>query len=166
MRYKKGFTLVEVMVAVVILAILSAIVSILLIRTLGAAKRAAAVAVVRNEGAYTMAVLSQSLKFAQSVSNCSSGTQIDMVSGFDNGQTSFRCTNSGGIGGIASVSAIMTSKLTSDKVNATSCSIVCPPGTTNEVDINFTLVPSGTSGSITDTASVNFDMQVFLRNVK
>ncbi|MDO8488079.1 MAG: hypothetical protein Q7S31_02060 [bacterium] len=131
--------------------------SVMLFGALRGARRAAAVAAVRNEGSYALNTMSQMLRFAQGTPDCTESNAVTFTSANDQQATKFACTAES----IASNSA----KLTSSKVVTKDCTISCSPAG-NEVYIQFTLSPAGATDSVIDAASVTFDSQVELRNVR
>lgn len=150
---KKGFTLIETVVAIGVFAMLSVIGSTLLFGILRGSKKAAAVLAVRTEGANILNGITQTLRFAEEIVNCQSNS-ITFISQFKS-QIVYNC----GVTTIASGSA----NLNTIPVKDTSCSIVCPlPSGITEirkakyVDIGFTLKSS--------QAEIPFKTQVVLRN--
>ncbi len=154
---KLGFTLIETLVGVGVFAVLAAMTSIMLFAALRGARRAAAVAQVRNEGSYAMGVMSQKLRFASGVPDCTVPNSVTFTSAPNNGVTTFSC---------AGTSITSTGpNLISSKVQTAGCSITCSP-TGDQVNIVFTLVPAGVPQSVVDKASVTFDSQVQIRNAR
>lgn len=147
---KKGFTLVETVVAVGIFAILATIGSLLLFGTLRGAKKSSAISLVRTEGVFAMDSMTSSLRYAHEITGCSA-TSIT----FDD--ITYTCDG----GEIASNSA----RLTSARVNVDTCVITCTPTPpkTKTVDISFTLSRKD-ANTILETAIVPFTSQVVLRN--
>lgn len=152
---KRGFTLIETVVAVGIFAILATIGSLLLFGTLRGAKKASAISLVRTEGVFALESMTSMLRFAQEVTSCTA-TSITFTS-LSGDNIVYTCDN----GRIASNSA----SLTSSRVNVDSCSISCSPTPpkTKTVDLSFTLSRTNAT-TILDRAIVPFSSQVVLRN--
>lgn len=159
----KGFTLIEVVVAIGVFAVLATVGSVLLFSILRGSKKAAAVAAVRTEGAQVMAALTSHLRFARQVNACT-GSLITFTT-VDNTSLTFSCLTTGSPPNtfLASNSA----RLTSEAVNLTSCAAVfsCAPAAplTQTVNIKFSLTRSGATVA-EGTASVDFQSEVGLRN--
>lgn len=151
----------EVVVAVGVFAILAVMGSLLLFGTLRGAKKAAAVVLVRNQGAYAMGVMTASLRFTTSVGECL-GNRVTFASG-TSGNGSFSCETSGQDKYLASSSG----RLTSPAVAVVDCSNVfrcdAPPPQSKSVTIVFGLTRSAATLP-EETARVDFESQVGLRN--
>jgi len=74
----RGFTLIETVVAVGVFAVLVSMTSVLLVGALQGAKKAAATATVKGEGANAIRTMEQMLRFATDVTLCD-GKQIDFI---------------------------------------------------------------------------------------
>ncbi len=158
----KGFTLIEVVVALGIFTVLAVVSSTLMFSILRGAKKAAAVAAVRTEGEYAMDALTSHLRFARQINSCSA-SQISFTS-VDNTSITFSCqldpttkTN---------YLADSSGRLTSPEVTLVSCNVfTCPSPLpqSQTVQIGYTLTRSG-SVAIEGAASVDFSSGVELRN--
>lgn len=166
---RTGFTLIEVVVAVGVFALLAVIGSSLLFNILRGSKKAAAISSIRSEGAVVMDALNSHLRFARSIDACSSSSvQVTTVN--DNTLT-FACLAdaANGLNYIASGSA----RLTTPVVTVTNCNVfTCCSGADctapytdklNKVKINFILSRKG-AVMTEDTASMVFSSEVGLRN--
>ena len=159
----KAFTLIEVVVAIGVFALLATVGTVLLFSILRGSKKAAAAVLVRTEGAQAMAALTSHLRFARQVDTCT-GSLITLTT-VDNTKLTFSCLTAGSPPNtyLASNSA----RLTSAAVNLTGCAAVfsCAPAAplTQTVNIKFSLTRSGATVA-ESTASVDFQSQVGLRN--
>jgi len=156
---KRGFTLIEVVVAIGIFAVLMVGTSLLLVSTLRGAKKAAAQIAVRSEGAWAMDLMSSTLRFSQRVTSCTTGTGISVQLG-DGSNVTFACQGSSPDYYLASGSG----RLTSTNVALVSCAnvFVCPD--TKTIKIQFGLLKAGTNLQIENTSQINFDSEIRLRN--
>ena len=155
----KAFTLIETVVAVGVFAVLVSMTSVLLVGALQGAKKAAATATVRGEGANAIRTMEQMLRFATDVTVCD-GKQIDFVQYQGASTTSFSC----GVDYIASGSGILTAPTVTVKPNT--CAITCDtadPLTAKAVTIKFDLEKTG-AAFVSETATAQFETQVTLRN--
>lgn len=75
---RKAFSLVEIVVALGLFAILATTISTLLLTTLRGARKSAAIGIVKNEAQTAMTSMAQTLRFAQSV-DCSVADQVTVV---------------------------------------------------------------------------------------
>lgn len=89
----KGFTLIEVVIAIGIFAVLMVGTSLLLVGTLRGAKKASAQIAVRSEGAWAMNTITSTLRYAQRITSCSSSSVSAQLS--DGSNISFSCIQSG-----------------------------------------------------------------------
>lgn len=154
---KRGFTLIEAVLAVGVFALLAVSGALLLFSTLRGAKKAAAASEVRNQGASTMEAMTQLLRYAKKNTTTCTGNSVSFTS-IDGSSGSFSCVITSP-SHLASGSAWLTS--TKVKLVTGSCAITCP--TANRVLIKFSLAPA--SATFTDeSARINFESQVELRN--
>lgn len=157
LRGTKGFTLIEVLIALAVFSVLGMMTTVILVGALQGAKKAAAVALVKNEGARVINTMTQMLKYSPSVTACTTNpysiTFQPRVG--DRDLTRFFCTSDS----IASNSA--TAELTSGKVEMTTCSITCP--SLQQVNIEFKLRMKVGSFA-TENADTTFKTQIGLRN--
>lgn len=166
-RSKSGFTLIEMLVAIGILGIVAVIGSQMFFTILKGSAKSRVLAEVKQNGNYSLSVMSRMIRNARSVADCSgvSNNSITIVSP-DKESTEFRCADEK----IASRSASAPPKhppfdLTGDQVQVVDCGAVftCDPTVTpNLVTISFTLTPL-TGTKIEETAEVNFKTTVSLR---
>lgn len=158
---KKAFTLIEVIVAIGVFGVLSVTLSLLLVGTLRGSKKAAATILVRGEGAYAVESMAAQLRFAKSVTDCTTGSSVTVKTQVGDNLT-LSCLSSGDDIYLASNSA----RLTTSNVQVVSCTsppvFTCPDAKT--VRITFGLQKAGSSLPLEGTASIDFDTEVGLRN--
>lgn len=157
----RGFTLIEVLIALAVFSVLGMMTTVILVGALQGAKKAAAVALVKNEGARVINTMTQMLKYSPSVTACS-GNSITFQPRADTSKLAeFLCV---GTDHIASRSADLSDpeiSLTSGKVEMTTCSITCP--SLQQVNIEFKLRMKVGSFA-TENADTTFKTQIGLRN--
>lgn len=158
---KKGFTLVEMVVLMGVIAIVGVMISNLFLTNLRTAAKTKALTEVKQNGDYVLSVMERMIRNAREVSdyNALSITVINP----DEGTTVFRCENDGDEK-ITSNSAA----LTSIKVRVSSdceefLSYQAPTGKPLVVKIKFTLSQKGASLGREFTAQVPFQTTVSTR---
>lgn len=158
---KSGFTLIETVLAVGVFAMVAVSGGLLLFSTLRGAKKAAAVIIVRSQGANAIGTMTQLLRYAVEVTSCS-GSQLAFTA-IDGSKGVFRCQNVNGDTYLASGSG----RLTSPAVQILDCNTVftCIPDApaTKNVSINFSLKRAN-AFSTDQFSQINFDSQIGLRN--
>lgn len=139
----------------------------MMIGTLQGAKKAAAVALVKNEGGRAMSVINQKLRYADDVTVCA-GNSVTFIPlpGLD--PVALAC-----VGGVGDGRVVLEgAPLTSDKVTVYPCEIVCkkangdPIGVvsdTGRIDVNLTIKKVG-AAFVSESASTVFKTQIGLRN--
>lgn len=154
---KKAFTLIEVVVAMGVFAVLMVATSLLLISTLRGAKKSGAQISVRTEGARIMDVISSSLRYAQ-ISSCSGSSITAQL--LDGSSVTYSCQTNGSDNYFASGS----SRLMSTNVVVVDCTNVfsCPDAKT--VQVTYGLQRAGTNLTVEATGRIDFDSQIRLRN--
>ena len=157
---KKAFTLIEVIVAIGVFAVLTVILSLLLAGTLRGSKKAAATILVRGEGAYAIESMAAQLRFAKSITSCTGGSSVTVKTQVGADLT-FSCLSSGDDVYLASNSA----RLTTANVKITNCAgVFTCPADLRAVRITFGLQKTGSNLPLEGTASIDFDTEVGLRN--
>lgn len=156
LRNTKGFTLIEMLIALAVFSMLGVMTTVIMVGALQGAKKAAAVALVKNEGSRVINTMTQMLKYSTSVTLCG-GNSVTFQPRTDTSNAAvFACLGAGPYY-IASNSA----SLISDKVEMMSCSISCP--SVQQVNIGFTLQMKNATFA-TEKAVTTFGTQIGLRN--
>ncbi|KKS32529.1 MAG: hypothetical protein UU93_C0006G0008 [Candidatus Amesbacteria bacterium GW2011_GWA2_42_12] len=155
----KAFTLVETVVSIGIFSVVIIMGTLMMVATLRASKKASAVALIRNEGSSALNIMTSYIRYASAL-DCTSAPSSISITPSNGDQIIFDCKTLNNINYIASNSA----SLTSSNVKVSSCDIFpnCVPNTS--VDIYFSLIKTGTSLPIEQTASSDFGTTVVLRN--
>lgn len=157
-NFKKGFSLMELLVGIAILGIVSVITVNLFLTNLSNKSKMEAQMIVKQNGNQVLQVISTLIRNAQSVSCTSSSTTITSP---DGGTTTFSCNSISCPTRIASNSAC----LTTSSLNLPSCSFTCDTSSSSKpttVKVQFTL-SKGSTTDIKTYSSQNFSTTISLR---
>ncbi|OGC92854.1 hypothetical protein A2899_01375 [Candidatus Amesbacteria bacterium RIFCSPLOWO2_01_FULL_49_25] len=162
MNFRFGFTLVEILVAIGLLAVIGTSTSVLLMTSLRGARKATAIAMVKNEAEFAQSAMGQMVRYAKSITSCSA-TKLDIVR-LNGDDVSYQLT--GGV--IASSSSKLSEaiNLTSDRVAVSGCTGTMFSCSGNVVNVCFT-ANAAKGIDVTDTAGsggIKFDSSITLRN--
>ena len=169
-RQSKGFTLIEILVVVGLLAIIAAIGSNMFFTTLRSSGKSKILTTVKQNGDYALATIERLIRDSEKVitnsdgSLCAVGMNKVKTKRLDGSEVEFACEEEGTANGlIASNSA----RLTSNEVKVDSCSFDC--SSQGEfypqiVVIDFTLSQAVVTTRPEEQASVNFRTSVTTRN--
>lgn len=173
-----GFTLIEVLVSIGIIAGIAAVVSQVFFATTRSNTKTEILKETKQQGEFAMEVMGRMIRSSRTITNtCSSGgttMQSITVVAVDGGTTTFGCVEGGGVTRIASTSAQRTEYLTSTNVTlgGTDCTgdslaFTCwsASGVPSEVQIGFRLAQKGTPVDQFETAATPFQTTVIARNV-
>lgn len=160
-NYKKGISLLEILVVIAIFSILGILTSRAILLTIRGTKKSDSLVRVRSNLDYSVAVIERQLRNASSVNPCPNpdSSVIDYLDA-EGTAGSFSCQNMGTEGYIASGAA----RLTSNEIKITACSFICVQPTTGlppSVSINF--VGEDVSSSGVEGARVTVNSQILLR---
>lgn len=158
----RAFSLIEVVMAIGIMAMLAAGGSLILTSTLRGAKKARAQALVRGEGTNALNVIVSGIKYAERVTSCAGGAVA--VLDVNNRTVTYACT----VSGTDKYLARSGVRLTSNSVAVVDCTAVfsCdfPPPDTKSVSVNFRLLRAGADLLTEETAAMGFETTAVLRN--
>lgn len=161
-RRRAGFTLIEVLIVVSLLALIFIVGANLFFSTLKGASKAEIVKEIKQNGNFALGIMKRMIRNSREI-DCSTPNQITITNP-DQGQTTFRLDASNRI---ASESASGTQFLTSSQTPASSFSLSCSPvtsGAPTEVTLQFRLTQPGYLTRAEETAQVDFQTQVNTRN--
>jgi prepilin-type N-terminal cleavage/methylation domain-containing protein len=156
---KKGYTLIEMLVVVVIFAIVGLISSETIILTLRGTKKADAISKVRQNLDYAMESMQRQIRGAKSITSPCDGTTSSQISILDqkSNLTTYACINVNNQN-LPSYIASSSASLTSNEVTISACSFICTPAGTNttpEVTISITAQDKGGQNApVTDTTQI------------
>ena len=162
----QGLSLIEILVAITIFAILGVVVSSSLILTIQGSRKSESQIRVRENINYSMSVIERNLRNAGSVTSVCNNTALTNITYIDQyGQpASFTCKNIGGTDShIASGSAGV--RLTSNAVAITACSFTCKPSASAKppmVVVDISAKDASATGVM--GAVVTSQNQIYLRN--
>lgn len=179
---KKGFTLIEIIVSVGILALVSIMIVQVLFTTTHSNTKTLAVSDEKQNGDFATDIFNRMVRSAQLVqTSCPNGATSApsaQITGFDNAVTTLECLSDGVAARVASVSAstgaivyLTSPTVTLSSSGGATCSdstlsFSCPPasGIQNSVTMSFTLVRLGITGNAYQNNSVSFRSTVDVRN--
>lgn len=166
MRRSKGFTLIEILVVIGVLAIIVVVGSTSFFNLLKGSTKTRTASLVKQNGDYALAVMERMIRSGKIIKNtevppqeCESGMSKLKISNPDGGETEFSCTDNP----ISSNSA----KLISDQITVNNCLFDCQEGgyfDPDVVTIDFTL-STGSPTQPEEFATLNFKTTVVLRNI-
>ena len=169
---KDGFTLLEMLVSIAIIAILSTVLSQVFITTLRVNTKTELLKDMKQNGELALETMVRLVQNAKRV-DCISSQSI-LVTSSDNGQTTLECSLTGTTTRIASTSATGTAYLTSTSatLGGANCAgstlafdCVSSAGQPTTVTISFQLSQAGTGIGVFDTVSEPFQSSVTTRNI-
>ncbi len=149
------------LIALAVFSMLGVMTTVILVGALQGAKKAAAVALVKNEGSRVINTMTQMLKYSPSVTACALNSITFQPRTDASDPAVFACLGAGPYY-IASNSA---SLINNNKVEMTSCTISCdvPDTQAKQVNIDFILRMKNATFA-TENADTMFKTQIELRN--
>jgi prepilin-type N-terminal cleavage/methylation domain-containing protein len=166
-----GFTLLEMLVSIVIIALLSIVLSQVFISTLRSNAKTEVLKEVKQSGDTAIDTLTRMVQNAQSVT-CTTNQSVAIVNP-DGDTSTIACAQVSGNTRLASSSSTMTEYLSSASVSlgGTDCAsstlhFTCATvsGLPTNVAVSFTLSQAGTVGDQFEKASESFQTSVSMRN--
>ena len=171
-----GFTFIEIVVAAGIIAIISGVSAQIFLTATRNAAKSEIIQNVKQNGEFSMEVMSRMIQNAKSVSSCTGAPMTSLtIVNQDGGSSTFACAADGAATRVASQSAIFgTQYLTTaglslggDTCDSSTLVFECEetPGLPSKVIISFTLSQIGNTGPIYEQASVPLKTTVSVRSV-
>jgi prepilin-type N-terminal cleavage/methylation domain-containing protein len=163
---KIGFTLIEMVVVVSVLAVIMVTISSLLINSFKARNKINVSDVLEQNGSYVLSeVRNDFLNSDGKNADCGDGTQLTLISRLDGNQTVIQCNEGADI---ASMSATMTVKLNhgvsvSNCVQFVSCDTDAD-GNVTAINVGFTLSAGTAEAGVENSGSRSFQTKVAARN--
>lgn len=177
---KKGFTLIEILISVTILATVMVLISQVLFTSTHVNTKSVLLQDIKQNGEYSLDVISRSVRGARAwYRNCADGqtsTDSAMILTNDNETITYMCVSDGAAARIASVSAtgnkryLTNNTMTLSAGNGIDCSdstltFSCPSAPDDAMTISFTLSQRSTSTSVYDIAKQTFETSVKPRSL-
>jgi len=169
MKGSKGFTLIEILVVIGVLAIIVVVGSMSFFNLLKGSMKTRTISLVKQNGDYALAIMERMIRKGEIIENteappreCESGMSKLKISNPDGRETEFSCEGDT----ISSNSASLISNQV--KVANGNCSFNCQRTSIFEPDvvtINFTLSQAQTGVRPEEEASIVFKTTVVLRNI-
>lgn len=173
-----GFSLIEILVVIGVLAIAVVIGTNLFFTTFRSSTKTKTLTMVKQNGDYALSVMERLIRDSEEViantetpsKTCELGMNKIKVKRIDGSEIEFECLDEGiATGYIASTSAVRRARLISEEVKLDSCSFDCSqkdlnPFNPQSVVINFTLSQAGEVVRFEEQASVDFQTAVTTRN--
>ncbi|MEK7571380.1 MAG: prepilin-type N-terminal cleavage/methylation domain-containing protein [Patescibacteria group bacterium] len=167
-KISSGFTLVEVLVAISIIAIIGVLIISVLTLSLRGSNKAEVSSVVKQQGNTVLTQIARKLRYAKTLDNpasCVPSTTVASLTITDvsNTQTTYACTS----GSITVLSANGVPLIDTNAVAMSNCSFVCSQQTLLDpptVRIQFLLTAKSTSQLAETQSSLPFQTSITLRN--
>lgn len=163
-KTETGFTLVEILVVIGLLAIVVALGSNMFFTTLRGSTKSKTLTIVKQNGDYALSVMERLIRDSEKVILCEAGMNELKVKRLDGSEIEFTCE---GEGTADSLIASNSANLTSSEVKVDSCSFDCfSQGDfyPQVVSIDFTLSQAVETTRLEEQAAVNFRTTVTTRN--
>lgn len=165
----RGFTLIEILVALSIVAVIGSITVSILFMTLRAGKKSDVLIGLKQNGNTAMAQIVKNIRYAKSLdypTSCVSPVtvpRITLTSISDNAQTTFTCT----AGASTSIASNGASLIDTSVAVVSGCSFTCSQATLNDpptIAIGYTLNARNLTDLTETRGSVRFNTSVIMRN--
>lgn len=174
LKTDKGYTLMEIMVVITVMATIVAIGSSIFLSILRGSTKAKSISMVKQNGVWALSTMERMIRNARQVEEnsggqvCNTGMNKINILSPDQMETEFACEEIGTTDSrIASNSAIRNTRLTNNEVKVTSCQFNCEFGEgtrPDSVTILFTLTQNLMTSKPEEQVSVDFQTTVSLRN--
>lgn len=165
----KGFTLIESLIALSILAVIGTVTISVLFMTLRAGKKSDVLIGLKQNGNTAISQIVKNIRYAKSLDSPSSCLtpvtvpRITLSSVVDNGQTSFTCTT----GSLPTIASNGASLIDTNIATVVGCSFTCTQPTLNDpptISIFFKLYSRNTTSLVEAIGSIPFQTSVTMRN--
>jgi prepilin-type N-terminal cleavage/methylation domain-containing protein len=179
---QKGFTLLEILISIGVLAIVAPLMAQVLFTTTHVNKKTELVADIKQNGNFALDVIGRMVRSAVSIeTSCAMGetsAPSALIRNSDNNVTTLTCLSDGNAARIASVSGtgvaayLSAGNVTLSVSGGATCSdssltFSCPPaggGIQSELTVSFTLGSPGVTGSAFESGKSSFQSTMSVRN--
>ena len=166
----KGYTLIELLAAMGIFAVVGTLIVIILFTTLRGSKKSDLLVSLRNNGEFTLSQMTNTIRYAKSLdapNTCTTPVTVDSITmtSLDDEQTTYLCPADISEGISANGVSLFDTKAA--KVDA--CSFTCSQESSFDpptITIQFTLSQRESNSFIEGNASIPFQTSVTMRNFK
>lgn len=160
---ERGLSLIEILIAVMIFAILGILITRSVFLTLQGSKKSQTLVNVRENLSYAVGIIERQLRNANSITECpNSNPAIISYEDQDGVLSTFSCKN---VNAVNSYIASGSARLTSDSIKIVGCSFVCAPGVSaNPPSINVSLEAQDSVVTGVQNSDVTIMTQILLRN--
>lgn len=169
-KNNKAFSLIEMLVAISIFAVIGVLVTTSMALTLRSSKKSDSLVRVRESLNYSLASLERQIRNSERItSTCAiTGTVSSSITyvSLEGISTQFDCISPGVSGYIASGSGALAKRLTPDDISVTACSFTCTKAVNSPaiIKVNVTAKDKNTTGTETEKGSVSTTMEIITRN--
>ena len=174
MKQSLGFTLIEVLVVISILAIVGGVFTMSIVSFTTSKNKSSSLSEVKQNGDYALSLMEQNIRNSAPPVSCNSPINDQVTIRSENGSSQvIACVETGlansriTIGPATSIATNPT--LVSRSIRVTSCSFTCQTGTSFSSDgvaIAFSLSLNSASTQVSERSQETFSTTVFLRNRK
>lgn len=160
MNTKKGFSLIEMLVAISIFAVIGVLTTTSMALTLRSSKKSDSLVRVRESINYSLSSLERQIRNSEKITSCTA-TKLSYVS-IEGISTQFECKTPGALGYIASGSASL--RLTPDDISVTACSFTCTQAVNSPAIVSVSVTAEDKNTTGTEKGSVSTTMEIVTRN--
>jgi prepilin-type N-terminal cleavage/methylation domain-containing protein len=159
-KFKKGFSLVEILIVITIFAVIGLLSTRSISQTLKSAKKSDSLVRVRENVNYSLAVIERQLRNSENITCPNAAPSLLTYISLEGTTTSFSCVTLGADKYIASGSG----RLTSNDISVTSCSFTCTKGVNNPAIVKISVVAQDATGTAVEKGSVSAQTEIVVRN--
>jgi prepilin-type N-terminal cleavage/methylation domain-containing protein len=168
-NFQKGFSLVEILATISLMAVMGSIIVGLIVFTIGGSKKSDTIEIVRKNGDIALSQMVKTIRYANNLSlpaACTppvSASSISVTSSLDYSQTTLSCPQAA----VTTITSNSASLIDTNAIIVNSCSFTCTqttPNTPPTINIQFTLSSKSSNSFIENNATIPFQSSVTMRN--
>lgn len=160
---KQGFTLIEMVVVVSVLAVILVTITSMLINSFRARNRADLTDTLEQNGSYILSEITKNFLGSDMAGVTCGGNSLTLINKKDGDQTVILCTDGANIASNSANTVVLTKGVT-----ASNCSqfVSCEgtPGSVSAINVSFTLSSGAVGSGMENTDSRSFQTKVAARN--